>query len=325
MLTNASIVFVHGLMGDPIKTWAKGDVLWPKDVLSKSFPRARIMTYGYDADVAKFFQRVAAVSVFGNSQMLIRAVNRERRRSPGRPLIFIAHSLGGILVKDVCRPPPPLLPLFVYYLSDVFLTMRVQGLIWSKSQAGFSDIHVENVFLSTKGVIFLGTPHRGASGHYTQFGTVLQRVVSAMMYQTNPALLEALDRDGEVLPRIGEEWARMTHPRPFNMFSFVETLPMTVASFVGKVRIRPPIFRKRRLGTDLQPRVRLLMRTPDSRDCRMRTPRESQVLIILRWPSSLAPLIPDIGWWRKRSRVASAEWGSRMSLQRRVRDVCSNY
>ncbi len=49
------IVFVHGLFGHREKTWTgpKTHTLWPRDLLPTDVPNARIMTFGYDADVVK--------------------------------------------------------------------------------------------------------------------------------------------------------------------------------------------------------------------------------------------------------------------------------
>lgn len=38
------IVFVNGLGGSRIRTWSKDTVLWPRSLLAKDFPRARILT-----------------------------------------------------------------------------------------------------------------------------------------------------------------------------------------------------------------------------------------------------------------------------------------
>lgn len=54
----ADVVFVHGLTGDRRSTWTDkySNVFWPKDLLGKDdLPAMRILSYGYDADVAHFW------------------------------------------------------------------------------------------------------------------------------------------------------------------------------------------------------------------------------------------------------------------------------
>jgi hypothetical protein len=50
------IIFVHGLTGDSYNTWLQptSGIYWPVQLLSKDISDARIMTFGYDADVTKF-------------------------------------------------------------------------------------------------------------------------------------------------------------------------------------------------------------------------------------------------------------------------------
>lgn len=51
------LVLVHGLNGDPRKTWtAKNGVFWPTDLLPVTLKsaKARILVYGYNADVYAF-------------------------------------------------------------------------------------------------------------------------------------------------------------------------------------------------------------------------------------------------------------------------------
>lgn len=56
-------------MGHRTKTWTKNDVLWPDELLPKKMPTARIMTFGYDADIVHFWSRPAEnrVDVISNS------------------------------------------------------------------------------------------------------------------------------------------------------------------------------------------------------------------------------------------------------------------
>lgn len=61
---------------------------------------ARIMSYGYDSTTA-FSKSVTGIE--DQARILIDALSleRESQSEKNRPLIFIAHSLGGIIVKKV--------------------------------------------------------------------------------------------------------------------------------------------------------------------------------------------------------------------------------
>ncbi len=53
----ADIVFVHGLTGNGLTTWEKADTVWPRDLLPKVVPAARVITSNYDADIMRFFNK----------------------------------------------------------------------------------------------------------------------------------------------------------------------------------------------------------------------------------------------------------------------------
>jgi hypothetical protein len=48
-----SVIFIHGLTGDRERTWtATGQTeAWPKTLLPTALPKARVLTFGYDAYV----------------------------------------------------------------------------------------------------------------------------------------------------------------------------------------------------------------------------------------------------------------------------------
>ncbi|KMU78016.1 hypothetical protein CISG_06925 [Coccidioides immitis RMSCC 3703] len=50
------LVAIHGLNGDPIKTWTHGEtgVMWLEDLLPKVIPNIRVMTFGYNARFNSF-------------------------------------------------------------------------------------------------------------------------------------------------------------------------------------------------------------------------------------------------------------------------------
>jgi protein SERAC1 len=74
-------------------------VYWPQDLLPRDCPNARIMTFGYDSMVTRGYVAADKGSIFSHARDLLYALNRVRER--GRRLLFVAHSLGGIIVKEV--------------------------------------------------------------------------------------------------------------------------------------------------------------------------------------------------------------------------------
>ena len=104
MLMNGiySIVAIHGLGGHPLKTWMEEDRLWLRDFLPTSIPKARILTYGYDSGVA-FGSSASNITDFARD-LLERIRAKRRRTTQERPIIFVCHSMGGIVLKKVCSP-----------------------------------------------------------------------------------------------------------------------------------------------------------------------------------------------------------------------------
>ena len=104
-VSRRSIVAVHGLGGDWESTWTdSGDKLWLRDFLPKQLKEAgvesRIFSYGYDASTA-FSNSVADIDDQACILLDFLKLERSSSREEQRPIIFIAHSLGGIIVKKV--------------------------------------------------------------------------------------------------------------------------------------------------------------------------------------------------------------------------------
>lgn len=75
-------------------------VFWPADLLPESCPRARVLVWGYDTQVTKLpGQAVSKSNVFSEGKNLLFSFRRERDLDV--PIIFIAHSLGGVVLKEV--------------------------------------------------------------------------------------------------------------------------------------------------------------------------------------------------------------------------------
>ena len=105
-LATVDIVLVHGLNGHPQNTWtAKNGVFWPQDLLPVTLKsaKARVLVYGYNADVYTFGGDKSASSdmIHQHAQTLLTALSTERmsEEKDDNAIIWVAHSLGGILVK----------------------------------------------------------------------------------------------------------------------------------------------------------------------------------------------------------------------------------
>ncbi|KAK5717516.1 hypothetical protein LTR17_016050 [Elasticomyces elasticus] len=99
----ADIFFVHGLGGDRRATWTKDRVLWPEALLRAQIPHARI--WGYDADPIHFLNlnQQGHQTIFSHALDLLTAVKntRDTPQQKDRPIIFVGHSLGGLVIKQV--------------------------------------------------------------------------------------------------------------------------------------------------------------------------------------------------------------------------------
>lgn len=127
------VIFVHGLEGDVRATWMSdighAETFWPQWI-AQAFPRCRVWSLDYGASATEWWGSAMRLSDRAKN-----VADRLLQLGIGTaPVIFIAHSLGGLVVKAV--------------LQHAF-------------QAN-SDATVHKLWQQTRGIAFLGTPHRGA-------------------------------------------------------------------------------------------------------------------------------------------------------------------
>jgi len=121
LLMSRSIVAVHGLDGKREKSWtAKNNVNWLQDLLPTDIPQARIFSWGYEA-ITHSTSSIKTQTIYDHARNLVSDLCRERgltevpqaylgtvhelnnAQTRRRPIIFVAHSLGGVVVKSVSR------------------------------------------------------------------------------------------------------------------------------------------------------------------------------------------------------------------------------
>jgi len=81
LTTTISIVLIHGLRGDRVSTWTKGQVTWPRDFLSKDVEKSRIISFGYDSGVVHSdTAEVTQGSLESDARSLCSLLNAERTK-----------------------------------------------------------------------------------------------------------------------------------------------------------------------------------------------------------------------------------------------------
>ncbi|KAI6771494.1 hypothetical protein HG531_009119 [Fusarium graminearum] len=202
------ICFVHGLTGSRVSTWtAHGQSKpWPETLLPPKLSRARILTYGYDAYIVR--KSVASTNgLIDHAANLLNDLSTDRAYSDAssRPIIFVAHSLGGLVCKE--------------------------AILLSRNNP---EPHLQGIFDYTKGIIFLGTPHRGSwMAKWADIPASALGVVKSI----NKSLLKILETDNKYLESVQDRFWSMVREqqkagRDLEITCFFEELPL---SGVGKV------------------------------------------------------------------------------------------
>lgn len=151
MLTRIfSICFVHGLTGDAESTWTARDAktkqehFWPTHFLDgetneadEAAPHARIMLYRYATKVHSLCW-LTERTLYYHANRLIDELSKARENCADRPLLFVAHCLGGLLIKNA-----------IVFSRDV-------GRDATGELSPSPD--PRDIYLSTCGIISFGTP-----------------------------------------------------------------------------------------------------------------------------------------------------------------------
>lgn len=169
-------------------------IYWPRDLLPKTIPNARVLTYGYDTNIRHILGAPASKhTVYDIGRNFLVSLEAERRLEPSRPVLFIAHSLGGIVVKEMLR------------------------------RAGRAQEHQRSIFNSTIGVCFFGTPHSGADPlGYSQ--GIIENIGKALGFRVNKTIVDTLLPSSERLRELRDEFGPMAQDEDWIVYSFQEQL-----------------------------------------------------------------------------------------------------
>jgi hypothetical protein len=184
-----SCIAISGLASHPFGSWKQRDntatFMWLRDSLPQDIPQIRVITYGYDTGL------FASKSVQGIDDLARSMIKKlEAIRQLGRhrkPIVFIAHSLGGIVLKRA-------------------LTLM------ANSGADSQDLSL--LFRLVCMIVFFGVPTRGMH---------ISHLLPMVQGQPNESLIKSLSRDSEYLSRLHTSFSGIVSRSSIRLISAYET------------------------------------------------------------------------------------------------------
>ncbi|KAK1753585.1 hypothetical protein QBC47DRAFT_46215 [Echria macrotheca] len=197
------IVAVHGLGGRAVGSWTskQSNVCWLNhpNFLPKYIKNARVLVWGYNASLSSLVgEQPSKDRIHHHAQTLVANLAADRRLSgtAEKPIVFLCHSLGGIIVK--------------------------RALSYAQTRTGHKVAHDYSIFTCTYAILFFGTPHNGSSkatwvNYMKKLGS---SVTPRTLGMSKSDLVSALECESETLQNITDYFVPIM--RNFRVFFFWE-------------------------------------------------------------------------------------------------------
>ncbi|GAW17446.1 hypothetical protein ANO14919_069030 [Xylariales sp. No.14919] len=204
----ADIVFIHGLGGTSRLTWSKNknpELFWPLTFLplEPDLCLSRILTFGYNANFLKSGNLSTSVLDFAKGLLFDLKYAKDELKEDlnmgNVPLIFVVHSMGGLIVKEA-------------YIQ------------------GQNDPEYEAIVRAITAIAFLATPHRG-----TNLAETLNRILQSVILTNSKQYVAELARNSFTLQKLNEQFRHIA-PR-LDIVSFYETQPTPIGLKSAKVMV----------------------------------------------------------------------------------------
>ncbi len=161
---------------------------WPQEWLPRDsrFRHVRIHSFGYNSDWSERGESALHIHDFGKSLLGAMSDNVHLRGNRDSPIVFIGHSMGGLVIKKAC-------------------TLAQQDPVF------------QNIRNRVQAIFFLGTPHRGAG-----LAQSLTNIVRASG-QGSKGFVADLHKQSGFLQSINDDFRHCVEG--IQLFSFYETKP----------------------------------------------------------------------------------------------------
>ncbi|KAK8137258.1 hypothetical protein PG984_005198 [Apiospora sp. TS-2023a] len=181
------IVFLHGLRGSVEGTWSKNGIRWPSDLLPNDVPKSRIYLFGYDSGITHRNQSdVVKTEIHSDADDLCAKLEAARSSTdtpPDRPIIFVAHSLGGLVAAQIL----------------------VHG------EQSHDGSVAQLISKNLRGLVFLGTPFKGSKA--ANLAEVARKILQSCGIDTQKNTLKLLGVDSDRLSELTRAFANVLNKR----------------------------------------------------------------------------------------------------------------
>ncbi|KAH3977201.1 hypothetical protein HBI56_048280 [Parastagonospora nodorum] len=201
------IVAVHGLGAIPDITWKEriSGINWlsHETMLPSATPQARILRFGYDSLWMGKTPIRTSLSTIAYKLLLSLSMNRVENLQ--RPLIFIGHCFGGLVIQ------------------------RALNLAKMQHNA------YPGVFDSSVGIVFLGTPHRGTKS-FTRNSALFAAIAASsdLSQKFETTVLNSLASEDGGLLDVTDDFVNLCAGPGPNITCFYEQRPSKLGKIVGR-------------------------------------------------------------------------------------------
>lgn len=180
----------------------------------KVFPEARILAVNYQTFLSNWLVNCGNAPTLKERSLQLARELRDAHVGE-KPVIWVTHSMGGLLVSSLSRgPQSPFRPI----AYSLFPLLQVKEML---CQIECGDIPEKCLLEQTRGIVFFSVPHAGSEMAVWSPG-VLQLAISP-----SAQVLE-LQKDSVSLKELNQSFVDLVTNKPIDCLSFGESRPSTL-------------------------------------------------------------------------------------------------